>query len=354
MSKGTNGGRRSRSAAPTLHDVAKRAGVSSMTVSRVINGATTVRDSTRQAVEAAIMEIGYTPNENARSLAGAAEIRIAMLYRKPSAFVAEFLFGGIEQFRSLRAQAIVEKCPDLANAEAEIERIVADGVDGILMAPPIADLDSVIDLIEAGDIPAVLVTSSLVRPAVSSVGVDAYKAAREMTRYLLGLGHERIGFITGHPDHATSARRLAGFSTAMRAAGLEACEDYIVEGDFTYRSGFSATEHLLGLASPPTAIFASNDEMASAASTVAHRLGLDIPADLSICGYDDTPLATTIWPQLTTIHVPMEELTRAAADLLVRKIQARRRGDSFRPEHVLVDFELVIRESTAPPGAHRN
>lgn len=341
-------GRRGR-VAPTIEDVAKRAGVSSMTVSRVINGAPTVRDSTRQLVTAAIREIGYQPNEAARNLAGARQMHIAMLYANPSAFIAEFLFGGLEQVRRHNAQFIIEKCSDLSRAESEIERILSDGADGLLIAPPLADSSRVLDFIEANDIPAVVVSSSRVRDSISAVGIDAYKAAQEMTRHLIALGHRRIGFIGGHPNHATSELRLAGYHDAMRDASLQFSGEHVAQGLYTYRSGLDAAEKLLGLEKRPTAIFASNDDMAAATAAVAHRLGLDVPADLSVCGFDDTPLATLIWPQLTTIHVPIAELSRAAADLLVQSIKNRDAGRSRVPQHVVLDYALIRRQSDAAP-----
>jgi LacI family transcriptional regulator len=340
---------RRRRSAPTLDDVAKHAGVSSMTVSRVINGAMTVRESTRARVEAAIEEIGYAPNEAARSLAGASQLHIAMVYAKPHAYIAEFLFGGLEQARRYNAQFIVEKCADLTKIEAEFQRMVSEGIDGLLIAPPIADSDRVLDMLESSDIPAVVVTSAHVRDSISAVRIDGYKAAHEMTRHIISLGHRDIGFIVGDPKHATSMLRLAGFRDAMNEAGLDCPEERIAQGLFTYRSGLDAAEHLLSLYDIPTAIFASNDDMAAATVAVAHRHGLDVPGDLTLCGFDDTPLATEIWPQLTTIHVPVAELSRAAADLLVKTIRARQSGEERQPEHLVIDYTLIRRQSDAAP-----
>jgi LacI family transcriptional regulator len=320
-----------------------------MTVSRVINGAPTVREATRQLVNAAIREIGYQPNEAARSLAGVRQMHIAMLYAQPSAFIAEFLFGGLEQVKRHNAQFIIEKCEDIAEAPAEIERIVADGADGLLIAPPLADSAAVLDFIESNDIPAVVVSSSHVRASICAVGIDAYKAAREMTSHLISLGHRRIGFIAGHPMHATSELRLAGYRDALGEASLQYRTQFVGQGLYTYRSGLDAAEQLLSLNERPTAIFASNDEMAAATAAVAHRLGLDVPADLSVCGYDDTPLATLIWPQLTTIRVPIAALSRAAADLLVRSIKARESAEERAPQHIVIDYALIRRQSDAAP-----
>lgn len=320
-----------------------------MTVSRVINGEPNVREETRRKVSEAIAALGYAPNPAARSLAGASHVHIAMLYANPSAYIAEFLFGGLEQARKQNCQFIVEKCVDGPEIEAEICRIVSGGVHGILLAPPLADSERLIDLLEAQDIPAVLVTSSRVRDNVSAVSIDDYRAAREMTEHLMSLGHRRIGFIKGHPNQAASARRLAGFRDALADGGLACPDELITQGYFTYRSGLDAAEQLLALDERPTAIFASNDDMAAATVAVAHRHHLDVPGDLTVCGFDDTTIARVIWPELTTIHQPIAELSSAAAELLIRKVRARRAGKVRESKHVVLDYTLVRRHSDAPP-----
>lgn len=320
-----------------------------MTVSRVINHAPGVRDETRRRVDAAIRELGYAPNFAARNLASAGLIHVAMLYAKPHAYIAEFLFGGLNQARKHHAQFIVEKCENIRKARAEIDRIIAEGADGLLIAPPIGDSDPVLDHIEKNEIPVVVVTSSLIRSSVSAVRIDGYAAAREMTRHIASLGHRKIGFIVGDPKHASSEHRLRGYRDALADIGIESRDEWIVQGLFTYRSGLDAAEQLLDLENRPTAIFASNDDMAAATISVAHRHGLDVPGDLTICGFDDTPLATEIWPQLTTIHVPTAELTRTATDLLMEKIRAGQRGETLPPEHRVLDYRLIRRQSDAAP-----
>jgi LacI family transcriptional regulator len=174
-----------------------------------------------------------------------------------------------------------------------------------------------------------------------------------MTEHLTSLGHRQIGFISGHPKHATSALRFAGYRDALKEGGLEYSDEHVAHGDYTYRSGLDAAEQLLSLKSQPTAILASNDDMAAATVAVAHRHGLDVPADLSVCGFDDTPLATAVWPQLTTIHIPIAELSRAAADLLVLAIRAKQIGERLSPKHVVLDYKLIRRQSDAPPRLRR-
>ncbi len=320
-----------------------------MTVSRVINGESNVRENTRLLVEAVIAELGYAPNEAARSLAGASQIVMAMLYCKRSAYISEFLFGGLEQARKRNAQIVVEKCHDDRVAREAVQRLIASGVDGVILPPPLGDSDRVLDELESSNTPTVVVSSGRVRDNVSAVTVDDFKAAHTMTEHIISLGHTRIGFIKGDPHQHASEQRLAGYCNAMEEAGLDYPDELQADGLFTYRSGLDAAERLLNLDDAPTAIFASNDAMAAATVAVAHRRGMVVPGDLTVCGYDDTPIAVTIWPELTTIHQPIIDLSRAAADLLVKKIRARNANKKEKSRHMLLDFTLIRRQSDAPP-----
>ena len=187
----------------------------------------------------------------------------------------------------------------------------------------------------------------------SSVFVDDYKAARAMARHIIGLGHQRIGFIKGGVTHLSSRMREEGYRDALLGAGLEVDESLIVQGDYSYRSGLDATDQLLNLDPPPTAIFASNDDMAAAAIATAHRHHIDVPEGLTVCGYDDTFLATTVWPELTTIHQPLAKMARASLQLLEKEIRARRADLDPRPEHRDFEFELIKRQSDAAPPRAR-
>jgi LacI family transcriptional regulator len=321
-----------------------------MTVSRVINGEANVRDSTRESVNAAIAALDYTPNAAARSLAGAEEVRIGLLYSNPSAaYLSEFLVGGLEQASRSHVQLIVEKC-DIGDQEVQAaQHLVRIGIDGVILPPPLCDSASVMKLLSDAGVPVVVVATGRPAEAVSAVSIDDYRAAFTMTAHLAALGHQRIAFIVGNPNQTASERRLAGYRDALAEAGLAANDALIGQGLFTYRSGLDAAEILLNLADPPSAIFASNDDMAAATVAVAHRRGLDVPGDLTVCGFDDTALATTIWPELTTIHQPIADMSRAALELLVQEIKARRARTAFKPRHTLLDFTFVRRQSDAAP-----
>jgi LacI family transcriptional regulator len=340
---------RRRRSAPTIGDVAERAGVSPMTVSRVINGEGNVRDVTRDAVNAAISALNYSPNPAARSLAGAAQVRIGVLYSNPSAaYLSEFLVGGLEQASRVDARIVVEKC-EIGDHEIEAARhLLAGGIDGVILPPPLCDSRAVLQIMLDAGIPTVVVASGAPPGNMLAVAIDDFAAAREMTRHLMTLGHRRIGFVMGNPNQTGSALRLRGYRSALEEAGLVVDPALIVPGLYTYRSGLIAADRLLDLADPPSAIFAANDDMAAAVVAVAHRRGLDVPADLSVCGFDDTALATAIWPELTTIHQPIASMSRAAVDLLVAAVRKKPRSEMAGPL-VLLEHTLVRRQSDAPP-----
>lgn len=344
--------RRSRGSV-TIQDVARAAGVSAMTVSRVINGEPNVRDTTREAVRTAIAKLNYSPNTAARSLAAGEATHIGLLYANPSAaYLSQFLIGALEAARRAGCHLIVEACEsESADEQAEATRAFATtNVEGVILPPPLSESHAVLAELEAAEIPVVTVAMGFPRADSLNVRIDDFAAAAEMTRHLLNLGHRNIGFIKGHPNHIASHERARGFLAALDEFGVEAGDAMIEQGYFTFRSGLVATERLLGRANPPTAIFASNDDMAAAAVSVVHRHGLSVPGDVSVAGFDDTLIATTIWPELTTVKQPIAAMAEAALDLLLSKLRARRAGSAADSAEEVLSHELIVRESSAPPG----
>jgi LacI family transcriptional regulator len=340
---------RAQMGAPTIADVATAAGFSPMTVSRVINGEKNVRDSTRDAINDAIAKLNYSPNLAARTLAGADQIRIGLLYSNPSAaYLSRYLLGSLEQARLSHVQLVIEKCEtNDAEEEAAVSDLIASGVDGIILSPPLCDSPKVLAQLERSAVPVVVVANWRPPGKVSVVRIDDHEAASAMTRHIAALGHKRIGFIIGNPSHKASEQRLNGFLATMKALGLDVPEERVVQGQFTYRSGLTAAETLLDLSDRPTAIFASNDDMAAATVSVAHRRHLDVPRDLTVCGFDDTDFAQSIWPELTTIHQPIAQMSRTAVEMLVNQVRARRGGRYEPVQETLLDFTLVRRDSDA-------
>ncbi len=336
--------------APTIADVAELAGVSLMTVSRVINTESNVREATREAVHAAIAKLNYAPNRAARRLAGAAQLRIGLLYSNPSeAYLSAFLLGSLEQASRTDIQLVVQNVEPGSEARDVAQRLLNSGVDGIILPPPLCDAQPVLELLAEARVPAVVVATGRRPDQLAAVSIDDRSAAREMTTHLLDLGHQRIGFIIGNPNLTASGERLEGYREAMAARGVAVDDTLVAQGLFTYRSGLDAAEELLEADDPPSAIFASNDDMAAATVAVAHRRGLDVPGDLTVVGFDDSALATTIWPELTTIHQPIADMSRAAVDLLAAMFRGRRTGAVEEPRHLVLDYTLIRRQSDAAP-----
>ena len=324
-----------------------------MTVSRVVNGGRNVSAATRELVERAIEELDYSPNLAARRLAGGYSIKVGLLYSNPSAsYISQFLMGGLDEAQRRDIQLVVVKC-DPGEAELKAAHQLFDaGVDGIILPAPLCNSNALLEVIRARNIPAVAVASGLPVAGIASVSIDDFDAAREMTAHLISLGHRRIGFIEGSPDQTASARRREGYAAALAEAGIALDPGLVQPGLFTYRSGLEAAEHLLAMEPRPTAIFASNDDMAAAAVAAAHRHGLDVPGQLTVAGFDDTAMATTIWPELTTIRQPISEMAGAAVEVLTEAIIAHRRGRKEQAaRHMVCEHSLVRRESTAPVQA---
>jgi LacI family transcriptional regulator len=335
----------------TIHDVARHAGVSPMTVSRVVNNEPNVREPTRARVAASIKALRYAPNLAARSLASADTVHVGLLYSNPSsAYLSEFLVGSLEQSSLSGCQLVIEKCDGAESEREAVQRLAAGGIDGIVLPPPLCDSEEALKAVADAGLPAVVVASGRPGAGLSAVGINDFEAARAMTRHLLGLGHRRIAFINGHPNQTASGQRFRGYIVGMTEAGLSVGTEQVAQGYFTYRSGLDAAEILLKSGWNPTAIFASNDDMAAATVAVAHRMGLDVPGGLAIAGFDDTPLATTVWPELTTVRQPIAQMAKEAVNLLLEQIRRKRSGAPQLVVHRLLDFALVERESSAPPG----
>ena len=340
---------------PTIRDVAARAGVSVMTVSRVVNKQSWVSPATRAKVERAIEELNYAPNATARALAGGDDRRVALLYRSSttSAYLGELLLGGLDEAARHHLHLVVEQCEMGASVEEVMAQIAQARVSGVIMPPPLCDWDELTEALTRQGIPAVAIAPDQGRAGLLVVAIDDRQAASDMTGHLIELGHRRIGFIQGNPQHRSSARRLEGYRQAMAAHGLPVDDDHIVEGDFSCRSGLEAADRLLALPVPPTAIFACNDDMAAAAITIAHQRQINVPADLTVCGFDDTPLAAAIWPTLTTIRQPIRDMSRAAMTLLAGAIRGQGDEAPEEPRLAKLDCRLIRRQSDAVPPLHQ-
>ena len=344
---------RRKTSGVTIDEVAALAGVSPMTVSRAVNQGN-VREETRDRVMRAVRKLGYTPNVAASALAAAQHTRIALIYANPSgAYLSELLVGLLRVASNAPVQLTIDYWENMdAEAERKAARSLASRVDGVILPPPLCESAAAVGELVKARIPVVAIASGRQGDGISCVRIDDFHAGKEMAEHLIQQGHTRIGFICGRDDLSASARRYDGFVVALQEAGLQVDPELVQRGNYTYRSGLGAAELLLAHARPPTAIFASNDDMGAAAISVAHRRGLDVPRDLSVVGFDDTSAATTVWPELSTIHQPIAAMADAAIDILLRTI--RHRNDEARPltDHVL-PHRLVMRDSVARPPKGR-
>jgi len=339
-------GRRARRA--TIKDVAAQVGVSAMTVSRAINGRDGIRAETKAAIMASIEALGYKPNAAARSLVTSTELRIGVIYsNRSAAFMSEFLTGVFEEAASRGARLILLRTPQgKIPSSKSLKEFIASGLSGVLLTPPLGDSVALLRLLADAKIPTATV-GAYAPVSTISVRIDDRKAAYEMARHLLTLGHRRLGFIVGNPDQAASAERMAGFYEAVRE--FDDVETCIAQGDFSFASGLMAAEQLLDRDPLLTAIFASNDDMAAAVVSVAHRRHLEVPQQLSVVGFDDTMAAVTLWPPLTTVHQPVQKLGAEALRLLAAQVLATS-GHAEPGGDRLLGHKIVHRQSVAAPN----
>jgi len=297
-----------------------------------------------------MQELGFKPSVAARILAGTKSNQIALIYDNHSPYYMHQIQSGCwdrchgEGVRLL-AQPVNVDDPDVGD---QVRGLISEThVDGIILSSPVTDCGPVLRALEAMNIPFVRISPGTNHALTSSVFMDDAQAADDMTTYLINLGHRRIGFIKGHPNHMASDERLFGYRRALDRAGISFEPSLVADGLFDFDSGTEAARHFLSMAKPPTAIFASNDDMAAGVLAVAHDRGIAVPDQLSVAGFDDTTLARTVWPPLTTIRQPMFELADTAAQLLLGG------GDIA---HKRLPHELIERRSTAPCPAkmHRN
>ncbi len=336
----------------TIEEVAGLARVSIKTVSRVINDEPNVRPSTRQRVLDAIERLHYHPSQSARSLAGARSYLIGLLYDNPSSsYVTNVQEGVLDRCRAEGYELIINPCdykdPDLCT---QVSKMVSQArLDGLILTPPLSDHKALVSTLDDQGIPFVLIAPPDRSDPARSVFTDDRESCCEMTCYLASLGHEQIGYIIGHPDHAAVGTRFLGYKDGLDRSGIRFDERSTEQGYNSFESGELAARKMLSLDPRPTAVFAGNDDMAAGAMKMAHELGLGIPEDLSIVGFDDVPLASHLWPALTTIRQPIREMADKAAELLLRQI----RGES-REELHSIPSTLVIRDSTGPKPDSNN
>lgn len=331
----------------TLSDIAKLANVSIKTASRVVRKEPKVSPKTRAAVEEAIKTLNYRPSVAPRAAVGSRSYVLGLIFDNPNAsYIVELLQGAMEQSRQDGYHLIVEPVSlSSATITEDINNLlVQSNLDGMILPPPLCDEPSILKALMSAGKPFARISPSISEELGLRVEINDHQAAKEMTTKLIELGHTSIGFITGRKGTATTRRRLEGFLSAMKDANLSVPDSFIQEGNFEYRSALIAGEKLLKQPQRPTAIFASNDEMAAGLIAAAHKSGLSVPDDLSIAGFDDSLVATVVWPQLTTVRQPIKEMAATAVKILIEKCRAE---SDENPNMELLPTEIIMRESTS-------
>jgi LacI family transcriptional regulator len=329
---------------PTIDDVARTAGTSTKTVSRVLNNEPNVRESMRQRVLSAVAALNYRPLNSARSLATNRSFMIGLLYdnRSPS-YIMEVQAGVLEACEAQHYSMMVQ--PLLSTAPGFVERVEdilsRQQPDGLILTPPITDHVQLLECLRKSGLPFASIAP---RHPEDCIGVmlREREAAAAMVEHLVSLGHRRIAHILGDPEHGAGIWRLAGYRDGLKRAGLKEDPAYMIQGRFSFESGVVAMRQLLALAERPTAVFAADDDMAVGAIWAAAEAGVSVPAEISICGFDDTLIATQVWPPLTTIHQPVREMGRRATEELLLRVL-----DKGTATMVEVGYELRVRASTA-------
>ena len=333
----------------TINDIARLAEVSKKTVSRVINNSPFVKEETRKRVEAVIAEHGFTPDPQARGLAFRRSFLVGMIYDNPSPnYVVNMQQGVLDAVRGSGLELVVHPCNRASdNFLSDVRNfIVRQKLFGVVMPPSVSEDDRVVAILKEADCPYVRIASvSLDEPACMVVTHDSRGAARA-ARHLAELGHRRIAFISGPDTFRSSHERGQGFRGGLAEHGLQLDDGDVRQGAYTFESGVEAARSLLSMPEPPTAIFAGNDEMAIGVMKAARDAGLDVPRDLSIVGFDDLPMASRVWPNLTTVRLPIRDMGRMAAEKLTAGLRGLDPATLVQPE---VDPFLVVRDSTAAP-----
>jgi LacI family transcriptional regulator len=330
-----------------LEDVARATGVSPKTVSRVLNEEPSVKDSTRQKVLAAMESMNYRPSPSARGLAGSRSFLVAMLYdnndNPASTYLAEIQDGVLDACDAHRYSMMA--CPLRMRGQDFIRRVdalVSDHhIDGVIMTPPLTDYAPLLKRLQEHGVPHASI-SPVNRETSIGVCMDEQAAAKALVDHLIEHGHRRIAYIAGIANHGASRWRQNGYKDALAAAGIAYDPDYVVQGEFTFGSGVIAARQLFALKQGPTAIFAANDDMAAGVMWAANERGLKVPRDLSVCGFDDTPMAVQLWPPLTTVRQPSREMGKLATLQLMELLRGRGKGLLLQ-----VPYSLQLRESTS-------
>ncbi len=333
---------------PTIHDVAKRAGVGSITVSRVINNSGYFSPETRKRVEKAIAELGYVPNSLARSLRSRKTNSVALMVADITNPFFTTLARGVEDAANKAGYTVIFCNTDKSQAKEEeyINVLLQKRVDGLLLVPT-QNSDHAIRRIQKHGTPVVVLDRQVPNINVDTVRCNSVQGAYDLTRYLLSLGHKEIAVISGKLGIATADDRVAGYRKALAEANIDLDEQYIIRGELTPEGGYSMTTQAISLPQRPTALIATNNFITIGAMKALQEAGLGVPADIALVGFDDLPPAMVTFPFFTVISQPAYEMGTKAMELLLTRLEGEE-TDSY--EEVLLPTQLIVRRSSGEPA----
>ncbi|MBU3023734.1 LacI family DNA-binding transcriptional regulator [Aestuariibacter sp. A3R04] len=331
---------------PTINDVARLAGVSKRTVSRVINGATNVGAATQEKIQKIIDELGFSPDKQARGLAASRSFLLGLIYDNPDALFIDQVQRGVLSVCSEQGyELVVHPChytaPDFV--ENCVKFVKRSNIDGVAILPPVSESKELAQALRDNKINYVRMASVDLDDHTNIVVSDDRAALSDLARYLVSLGHRDIAVISGPQKYYSSIERLEGFRDTLKELGITLPENRIIEGKNSYESGISCARQLLIQNNRPGVIFANNDEMAAGVLKVAHEMGINVPQELSVAGFDDNLLAARVIPSLTTVQRPVTAMASLAAKKIIAMIENRPNDET---EDYLVKPHLIIRDST--------
>ena len=331
---------------PTINDVARLSGVSKRTVSRVINGATNVGAATRERIQKVIDELGFSPDKQARGLAASRSYLIGLIYDNPDALYIDQVQRGVLSVCSEKGyELVVHPChyrsDDFISNCVNIVR--RSNIDGVIVLPPASEANELAKALQNHGINYVRMASVKIDEQENIVVSDDRAALSDMARYLVSLGHKDIAIISGPKHYYSTVERLEGITHTLAELGMTVPPERIIEGKNSYESGIECARTLLIQTPRPQVIVANNDEMAAGVLKVAHEMGIDVPGELSVAGFDDNLFASRVIPSLTTVQRPVVAMAGLAAKKIVALIENKPTEDV---DDYIVKPHLIIREST--------
>jgi len=333
----------------TILDVAKAAGVSASTVSRVVNGYEHVRPAMRDRVEKAMRDLAFVPNRHARQLVtGRSGVVALVVHALGNEYIGEVIRGIEQSLGKIEADMMLYTTERKKTKEEYYYRRIVNGLaDGVILVVPLIDENS-LNVFYDTNFPHVLVDIHEQVGQSWSVGVTNWQGAYDATKYLIELNHRRIAILNDSLELSTSRSRLAGYQAALKDHGLPYDPLLFKEDSYMNPHTRKLTEELLALPNPPTGIFVTSDQYATRVMETLRLHGLNIPHDMSLIGFDDLPIATAVYPRLTTVQNPIFEMGQKAVEVLLDQIQT----PELSPQHIQLKTELVTRESCLPlsPG----